>query len=69
MAKAIRGLYKAVNSLPLPQVRKEVTKLFQTPFVCHPERSEGSQAIENAGFFTPLRFVQNDKFEDYGVLK
>jgi hypothetical protein len=30
MAKAIRGLYKAVNSLPLPQVRKEVTSCFKT---------------------------------------
>jgi hypothetical protein len=46
-----------------------VLQAISKPMVCHPERREGSQPSENAGFFTPLRFDQNDKFEDYGVLK
>jgi hypothetical protein len=27
------------------------------PFFCHPERSEGSQGLEKARFFSPLRMT------------
>jgi hypothetical protein len=32
-------------------------KPFQNRFFCHPERSEGSQRVENTRFFAPLRMT------------